>query len=336
MNVFVSRDGQTFGPYTIDQARQYLQSGQLLATDFGLHEGESEWKNLAELLGPIQETVTQPVAVPVSPVQSQKKVQSSSSVTSNKTKSSSRKKSGNVRMNRGQSVVVTKQKGIFSRIFSTLIVFCVTCILAVGLVVGLYFAMPTKVGPVLEKFGILSVKNETKAAGKVPVAAPVPGNPLEITLNEDDWQRLRSTDIIILPMEKGEGFRILSPPERERGLNDDDLEALLPLSREIISLDLTHAEISDQGLITLSKLINLQRLYLEGNKGISVEGIAQLKSLENLSYLNLVRIELNEKLVDQLISMENLREIYLFETGLDESSIARLKEARPKVFVNGG
>lgn len=146
----------------------------------------------------------------------------------------------------------------------------------------------------------------------------------------------RSTDIIILPMENAEGFRILSPPERERGLNDDDLEALLPLSREIISLDLTHAEISDRGLVTLSNLINLQRLYLEGNKGISVEGIAQLKSLKNLSYLNLVRIELNKDLVDQLISMENLREIYLFETGLDESSIARLKEARPKVFVNGG
>jgi hypothetical protein len=66
--------------------------------------------------------------------------------------------------------------------------------------------------PVLEKFGILSVKNETKAAGKVPVAAPVPGNPLDITLNEDDWQRLRSTDIIILPMEKRGGFQNSFPP----------------------------------------------------------------------------------------------------------------------------
>ena len=118
MNVFVSRDGQTFGPYTVDQARQYLQAGQLLATDFGLHEGESEWKNLAELLGPIQEPVKQPVVVPVSPVQSQKKAQSSSSVTSKTKKSSPGKKSGNIRMNRGQSVVVTKQKGIFSRHFT--------------------------------------------------------------------------------------------------------------------------------------------------------------------------------------------------------------------------
>jgi hypothetical protein len=34
--------------------------------------------------------------------------------------------------------------------------------------------------------------------------------------------------------------------------------------------------------------------------------------------------------------MENLREIYLFDAGLNEDSISRLAEARPKTFVNGG
>lgn len=333
MNIFVSRDGQTFGPYTVDQATQFLHAGQLLATDFALYEGESEWQNLGDLLGSIHEPVTSAVVVPVQPQQT---VQSSTSKILNNKKSTNVKRGGSVRMNRGQSVVIAKQKGIFSRIFSTLIVFSVTCLLAVGLLAGLYFAMPSKIGPVLEKFGILTAKNETNVASKVLVSKPKTGNPLEITLNENDWQRLRSTDIIIIPMEKGDGFRILSPPEKERGLNDNDLEALLPLSGEILSLDLTHAEISDKGLRVLSKLSNLQRLYLEGNKGITVEGIAQLKSLENLSYLNLVRIKLNDQLVDQLVSMENLREIYLFDTGLDQASITRLKEARPKVFVNGG
>jgi hypothetical protein len=75
---------------------------------------------------------------------------------------------------------------------------------------------------------------------------------------------------------------------------------------------------------------------LEGNKEITVDGLAHLKSLENLTYLNLVRIELNEELVDLLISMKSLREIYLYDTGLDEDSITRLTDARPKVFVNGG
>ena len=51
MNVFVSRDGQTFGPYTVQQAKQFVGTGQLLSTDFALLEGESEWKTLGNLIG---------------------------------------------------------------------------------------------------------------------------------------------------------------------------------------------------------------------------------------------------------------------------------------------
>ena len=77
-------------------------------------------------------------------------------------------------------------------------------------------------------------------------------------------------------------------------------------------------------------------MYLEGNKKVTVQGINQLKNLKNLTYLNLVRVKLNDELIDLLISMENLREIYLYETGLSEDSISRLTDERPKVFVNGG
>ena len=58
MNVYVSRDGETFGPYTDEQARQFLQSGQLLGSDYALYEGESEWKTLGDLLGVNQQTIS--------------------------------------------------------------------------------------------------------------------------------------------------------------------------------------------------------------------------------------------------------------------------------------
>jgi len=51
MNLYLSRNGQTFGPYTVDQARTFLNSKQLLETDFALIEGTSEWKLLPEILG---------------------------------------------------------------------------------------------------------------------------------------------------------------------------------------------------------------------------------------------------------------------------------------------
>ena len=330
MNVFVSRDGQTFGPYTVEQATEFLQVGQLLATDFALYEGESEWKTLGNLLGATeQQSIVSPVAQPHQP-------KKSAPLENSKTKSVSGKQRTKIKMNQGQSVVVAKQKGFVSRIISTLIVFSVTCIVVCGGVAGLYFAFPSKVSPIMKKFGFLSQEPVHEKNKEVSVAKEIPTNPLDITLNDEDWQRLRSTNVILLATDKGDGFRVISPPEKEQGLNDNDLEALIPISSKVLSLDLTYAEITDSGIIVLSKFENLQRLYLEGNKEVSVQGLAQLKNLANLTYLNLVRIDLNEELVDLLISMENLREIYLYETGLNKAAISRLTDARPKVFVNGG
>ena len=50
MNLHVSRDGQTFGPYTVEQAKSFLESNQLLPTDYALVEGSSEWKLLPDVL----------------------------------------------------------------------------------------------------------------------------------------------------------------------------------------------------------------------------------------------------------------------------------------------
>ena len=331
MNIFVSREGQTFGPYSKEQASQFLETGQLLATDFALYEGESEWKTLDALLNL---SVPKPAST-VIPVQTSQKSRISLDK-SLKKKSVVGKQRSKVKMNQGQSTVVVQKKGIGSRIFSTFLVFTITCIVVCGGVAGLYFAMPTKVGPIMNKFGIVKLKPLKNEETAVSVGKQPSTDPDEITLNDEDWQRLRSTNVILLSTDKGDGFRVISPPEKELGLNDDDLEALIPISSKILSLDLTHAEISDRGISVLSRFENLQRLYLEGNKGVTVQGITQLKSLKNLTYLNLVRIELDEKLVDLLISMETLREIYLYETGLNEDAISRLVEERPKVFVNGG
>ena len=328
MNLYVSRDGQTFGPYTVEQAKEFLHSGQLLATDFALYEGESEWKNLGVLLGQNERVITTNIAeiqTPTATVQGVRKQVSGS------------KKRQKVRVNRAQSSVVIKEKGLFSKLFSIAVVFCVTCILVIGIIAGLYFAMPTKVAPILAKFGLDFEKpSNNENLSVVSNVAQEPISPLEKTLSDEELHRLKSSNIILLWDEKGKGFRILSPADKDQGLNDDDLEALIPISNEILTLDLTHAEISDKGISIISKFTNLQRLYLEGNKAITSRGLSNLKDLKNVNYLNLVRVNLDDSLVDVLIAMENLREIYLFESGLSEDSISRLTNERPKVFVNRG
>ena len=75
---------------------------------------------------------------------------------------------------------------------------------------------------------------------------------------------------------------------------------------------------------------------MEGVESIDSSGLSKLKESKNLEYLNLIRVKLESSVIDVLISLEALREVYLFDTGLDESGIGKLKSARPKVFVNSG
>src|SRR6266481_7178729 len=51
MNIIVSRNGQQFGPYTLEQVNAYLASGQLLPTDLGWYEGASQWTPLRTIEG---------------------------------------------------------------------------------------------------------------------------------------------------------------------------------------------------------------------------------------------------------------------------------------------
>ena len=108
------------------------------------------------------------------------------------------------------------------------------------------------------------------------------------------------------------------------------------IAPHIISLDLTDSKVTNVGFDFIAKMPNLKKLFLEGVQEVDTSGITKLKDLENLEYLNLIRVKLEASAVDFLISLQSLREVYLFETGLDEAEIRKLKTAKPQVFVNSG
>ena len=51
MNITISRNGQQHGPYTLDQVKSYLASGQLQYSDLALSEGSMQWLPLSTVLG---------------------------------------------------------------------------------------------------------------------------------------------------------------------------------------------------------------------------------------------------------------------------------------------
>ena len=54
MKIYISRDGQQFGPYSLEQAKQYLREGNLKQTDLACHDGKN-WIPLPKVPGITQE-----------------------------------------------------------------------------------------------------------------------------------------------------------------------------------------------------------------------------------------------------------------------------------------
>ena len=50
MQVFVSCEGQTSGPYSVDQIKDYLDQGILFPHDLAYHEGLENWTALSEII----------------------------------------------------------------------------------------------------------------------------------------------------------------------------------------------------------------------------------------------------------------------------------------------
>jgi hypothetical protein len=51
MQLYIHRDGRQFGPYSIEHAREYLASGELLEADLAWQVGTADWAPLAQVVG---------------------------------------------------------------------------------------------------------------------------------------------------------------------------------------------------------------------------------------------------------------------------------------------
>ena len=73
MQIHIHKDGKTFGPYPLEQVRQYLKAGNFSGNDLACHDG-ANWIKLSEVPGittakpkPVAEQVEQPAMVKTKP-----------------------------------------------------------------------------------------------------------------------------------------------------------------------------------------------------------------------------------------------------------------------------
>ncbi len=332
--LYVSRDGQTFGPYDLKQATQFLQAGQLLPSDYAMLEGQTEWKFLPDILNILKESKVRHSqaqaadlpATQAAPIQKTAK------------KPATRKKSVRIQgLNQQSSVIKVKEKSLVAKLIATVMVFIVSLIIVAGSTAGAYLVAPSQIGPIVRKFGLpIDQWFPGWEVETVEVVEAPPGSLDSIRLSKEQWHHLKASGITILPLEGEDGLQVLSPIDPKLAINDDDLKVLHLIAQHLVILDLTNSEVTDAGLDHLQKFPNLKKLTLENSKKVSSEGVRKLENIVSLEHLNLVGVSLDDSALDSIGKMESLLEVYLFRSGVSEEAVNNLKAARPRMFVNAG
>ena len=118
-------------------------------------------------------------------------------------------------------------------------------------------------------------------------------------------------------------------------VSDNDMALLLPLKKQLLSLRLSNAPVTDQALKIIGQCKALMKLYLDHTK-ISDKGLNQLQSLVNLQYLNLVGTDITKQGMEQLKPLNKLLSIYLYQSGIKPTDWASLKNIFPKAVLDSG
>lgn len=332
--LYASRDGQTFGPYNYEQANQFLQNGQLIASDYAMLEGQTEWRLLPDVLGSLKEASMRharaakadlPLHTPAESRQVAKKERQV-------------KKSVKVKgMNAKPTQIKVKDKSLVSKLIATIAVFFGTALIVTGSTLGAYLIAPEQVGPIVRKFGVpIEQWFPGREADSAEIVHAPPGTIESLSLSSAQWHHLRSSGIDLLSIEGRDGIQVISPVDSKFAMNDEDLKVLQYIAQHLVILDLTNSQVTDQGLAILQKFPNLQKLILEGSEKITTSGIQNIANIPSLELLNLIRLKLDDSVVDVLSGMGGLQQVFLYQTGLSADAIKRLKDTRPRMFVNAG
>jgi uncharacterized membrane protein/mono/diheme cytochrome c family protein len=145
---------------------------------------------------------------------------------------------------------------------------------------------------------------------------------------------LRAKSIVVIPLAQNSNYlevNFVSMPD----VNDQDIQLLLPLKKQILSLKLNGAKISDEAMNYIKECSRLRVLQLN-NTAISDKGLAMLSTLKELRTLSLVGTKVSADGLMAFKGLPNLETVYLFQTNVSNAGWAQLKNAFPKTALDTG
>jgi len=148
-------------------------------------------------------------------------------------------------------------------------------------------------------------------------------------------QKLRANNFKANQLAANSNLLDVSLQAGAKKVSTDQIKTLLEAKEQITWLSLAKAEILDDHLVPLSKLVNLTRLQLE-QTSVSDQGIVLLEKLPYLEALNLYGTSITDQSVESFIKMPALKNIYLWQTKISPKGLEKLKTSRPDLEVVTG
>ncbi|HEV2354265.1 MAG TPA: FN3 associated domain-containing protein, partial [Puia sp.] len=105
------------------------------------------------------------------------------------------------------------------------------------------------------------------------------------------------------------------------------LQDLSRIKDQIVWLNLDKMPVDDNGLSSIATFRNLRRLNLDFTK-ITGPGLASLSRLAHLQSLSLSGDKIKSGDLDRLASLRSLHELYVWQTGLPQDAVDRLRQKR--------
>ncbi len=183
-----------------------------------------------------------------------------------------------------------------------------------------------KIKPVLDALQTGSSVNDNPEAD-------IPQEPVK-KADDDAIAKLKKAGVILVPVAQNSNYVSASFVSVTAGA-DTLLKLLEPIQKQLVWLNLGNSNITDTGMLVISKLGSLTRLHLN-NTEITDSGVAKLRTSVNLHYINLVHTKVTSKGIAELKGLKQLRSVYLYQSAVDKTEWAALKKLFPKTILDSG
>jgi len=198
--------------------------------------------------------------------------------------------------------------------------------------------------PIDKKVSELKVSDELKPAlaslsssgsGAVSKSSVSPVLSVKVApASEKDIEALKKAGLIVNNLSLDQNLIEVSAVNAAN-FGDEQIELLAPLAEQIAWLKLGGTKITDASLKEISKLKNLNKLHLE-HTAVTDAGLANLKNLPYLEYMNLVDTKISDAGLKSVAPMKGLRSVYVWKSAVTDSAVAQVGRQFPTLLIVNG